>query len=106
MDDEQHRWQVERLREEFAEVTARKTALLDHMREFAGHIHEVRAVLGNPFFYSGENWHRPENADESVANYTGYRSAEPGLRLLQSLRRIDRELHSIHEQLRALDAAD
>ena len=102
MSDDETRIQVEQLRKRLSEAAARKAALLGEVQEFAAQIGEVRAALGNPYFYSGENWQRPENADESIANYTAYRSHEPGLHMIQRLRRVDRELTMIREQLLSL----
>ena len=72
------------------------------MNELAAKIGEVREALGNPYFYSGGNYGRPENADESIARFTGYKSHEPALRLTRSLHDADRELRSLKEQLREL----
>ena len=76
--------------------------LLNRARELASSLGNVRAALGNPFYYGGQNWERPENADESVANFSGYRSHEPALRLIREIRRTDCEMDAIREQLRHL----
>ena len=57
-----------------------------------------RAAFGNPYFYSG----RPENAGESIADYTGYKAHEPGLRIARGFVDVNRELSTVREQLRAL----
>jgi hypothetical protein len=93
---------IAQLLRRFSVATDRKTTLLAEAKEFAATIGEVRERLGNPFFYSGENWGRPENADESVRNYTRYKSHEPGLRIIRGLKDADRELSVLREQLREL----
>ena len=93
---------IDRLLQRFSEATARKAALVSDMNELAAKIGEVREALGNPYFYSGGNYGRPENADESIARFTGYKSHEPALRLTRSLHDADRELRSLKEQLREL----
>ena len=79
-----------------------KAALVSEAQHFAAKIGEVRDKLGNPFFYSGGNYRRPENADESIANFTGYRSHEPGLRLVRAIKDVDRELNTLRAQLREM----
>ena len=93
---------VDRLLQRFSEATARKAALVSEMKELAARIGEVREALGNPYFYSGGDYGRPENADESIARFTGYKSHQPTLRLVRSLRDTDRELRTLREQLREL----
>ena len=84
----------ERLRKHLSDATARKTALLEEAQEFAARLPEIRAAFGNPFFYG-----HPENADESVANYTGSSSHEVVLPTVLALRSIDRELRRIRKRL-------
>ena len=102
MGDEERTAEIDRLRRRFSEATAQKAALMSEAQEFAARIGAIRETLGNPFFYSGENWERPENAGESIANYTGYKSHEPGLRLVRRLNDVNRELDTLREQLREL----
>ena len=94
--------EIERLLREYSAATARKAALMSEAKEFAARIGETREKLGNPFFYSGGNYGRPENADESVANFTGYKSHEPGLRLARRLQDAERELNALRVQLQEL----
>jgi hypothetical protein len=100
--DEEQSAKIDRLLRRFSEATERRAALVSEAQEFAARIGEVRKELGNPFFYSGGNYGRPENADESIANYTGYKSHEPGLRLVRNLNEANRELNTLREQLREL----
>jgi len=93
---------IDRLLQRYSEATSRKAALESEMKELAAKIGEVREALGNPYFYSGGNYGRPENADESVARFTGYKSHEPALRLARSLHDADRELRTLKEHLREL----
>jgi hypothetical protein len=102
MGDEERTAKIDRLLRRCSEATNRKAALMSEAQEFAARIGEVREALGNPFFYSGEYWGRPENADESIVNFTGYKSHEPGLRLVRGLQDANRELNSLREQLREL----
>jgi len=74
--------------------------------QFDARLGEVRAVFGNPYFFSGPNHGRPENADESLARYTGYRAHEPGLRIALGFIDIERELSIVTEKLRELGARD
>jgi hypothetical protein len=100
-DDEQTA-KVERILGRFSEATARKAAIMSQMEELAARIGAVREALGNPFFYSGANHGRPENADKSIAKYSGYKSHEPALRLVQGLHDTNLELSILREQLREL----
>ena len=102
MGDEERTAKIDRLLRRFSEATVRKAALMSEAQELAARIGEVREALGNPFFYSGENYERPENAGKSIVNFTGYKSHEPGLRLVRSLDHANRELSALREQLREL----
>ena len=102
MGDEERTAKIDALLRRFSEATARKAVLMSEAQEFAARIGEVRESLGNPFFYSGENWGRPENAGESIVNFTDYKSHEPGLRLVRGLNDANRELNTLREQLRDL----
>ena len=86
--------EIERLSKDLSAATARKAALLEEATEFAARIHEIRAAFGDPFSYS-----HPENADDSVANYTGSSSHEVVLPTLLALRAVDRELARIKDEL-------
>ena len=102
MGDEERTAKIDRLLRGFSEATERKAALVSEAQQFADRIGDVREALGNPFFYSGRNYERPENANKSIVNFTGYKSHEPGLRLVRNLNEADRELNAIREQLREL----
>jgi hypothetical protein len=94
--------EINRLLERLSEASSRRAMVVNQAGELAGNLGNVRAALGNPFHYAGENWERPENADESVANFSSYKSHEPALRLIREIRRADREMDAIREQLRHL----
>jgi hypothetical protein len=100
VDDDERKATIDRLLLRFSEAPARKAALVSDAKELAGRIGELREVLGNPYFYSGGNYARPENADESIAKFSGYKSHEPALRLAYALRDADRELSTLREHLR------
>ena len=100
MDDHDRTAEINRLLESLSNASNRKATLMNQARELASNLGNVRATLGNPFYYGGENWERPENADESVANFSSYKSHEPALRLIRDIRRADRELNNIRAQLR------
>jgi len=100
--DEERTAQIDRLLRSLSEATARKAALMSEWQEFEARIGEIREALGNPFFYSGADHGRPENADKSIAKYSGYKSHEPGLRLARALYNADRELSTLRERLREL----
>jgi hypothetical protein len=78
VNDEERAARIEALLLRFSQATARKTVLKSEAEEFEARLGEIRAAFGNPYFYSGENHGRPENADDSVAKYSGYRAHEPG----------------------------
>jgi hypothetical protein len=97
VDDGERTSEIERLVKELAEATARRGALVEEAQEFAARIHEIRAAFGNPFFYT-----KPENADESVANYTGSSSHEVVLPTVLALRRVDQDVRRLRTALRVL----
>jgi hypothetical protein len=103
VDDEERAARIETLSAKFAEAGARKAALVREVQAVKAKLGEIRAEHGNPYFYSGRA-ETPENAGESVAKYTGYKSHEPGLRIVRDLLDADRELTTVREQLRALEA--
>ena len=100
MDDGERAIEIERLFKELADATARRDALLKEAQEFGAKIHEIRAVFGNPFFYTN-----PESADESAANYTASSSHEVALPTALALRRADQDVRRIRNALRALGAS-
>jgi hypothetical protein len=60
-------------------------------------IEDVRKELGNPYFYGG----RAADDPESETRFTGYKSHEPGLRLIRTWQDACREVEAIKGQLRA-----
>jgi hypothetical protein len=102
VDHEERIREIARLRVRLADLQARETELEAKTIEHARSIRDVRARLGNPFFYSGGKHGRPENATKTVAKYTGYASHEPGLAILFERLAIARELKTIRAQLLAL----
>ena len=76
----------------------RKAALMVDLQAHAAKIEEVRATLGNPFFYSG----RPEHDPHSESTFTGYKSHEPGLQLIRECHDASREIEAIQGRLRAV----
>jgi hypothetical protein len=103
VNDEERAARIQALSLKFAEAEARKAALVLEVQEFEGRLATIRAEHGNPYFYSGRA-ENPESGGESVAEYTGYRAHEPGLQIVRNLLDADRELRTVREQLRALEA--
>ena len=97
MDDGERATEIDRLLRELSEAKTRRAALLKETENFVAMLPEIRAAFGNPFFYS-----RPEHPDESAANYTGFSSHDVFTPTMLALRRVDRELARIKEQLRAM----
>jgi hypothetical protein len=102
VDREERGQEIARLQRRLADLQARDTELESSCLEHAKSIREVRARLGNPFFYSGARHGRPENATKTVAKYTGEQSHGPGLALILERMAINRELKTIRDQLLAL----
>ena len=102
MRDDERIANVDQLRHSYSVAKARQGALLLETRDFEARLGQVREALGNPYFYSGKNHGRPENAEKSVAKYTGYASHEPGLQLIQSLKAVNLQVNTLREQLREL----
>ena len=92
MDDETRKGLIARL----SQAKERSAELLLDVQAHAAKIEEVRETLGNPFFYSG----RPENDPQSESKFTGYKSHEPGLRLIQEWQDASKEIVAIKSQLR------
>jgi hypothetical protein len=103
--DDERDIEIARLLKRLAEATAREAALMSEVRELTARIPEIRAAFGNPYFYSGANHGRPENAQDSVEKYTGYTSHAVVLPTVLGLRDAQREARTIREQLRALGAS-
>ena len=89
--------EIERLRQELSEATARRTALLEEAQEFAARLPEIRAAFGNPFFYS-----HPDEPDESAAHYTRSSSHDVVLPTVLALGHVERDLGRITARLREL----
>jgi hypothetical protein len=102
VDDRERALEIERLLPRLAELKTKRSALLSEAQDFAGMIHDIRAAFGNPYFYSGANDGPPRNADESVANYTGFNSHDVVAPTVRDLKRVDRELRKIRERLHGL----
>jgi hypothetical protein len=73
-------------------LLTRREGLRRELLDFAAHVHEVRAVMGNPFAYS-----RPEHPDEGVANFTGYSSQTVMLDTLLELRQVEADIRRLTE---------
>jgi len=91
MDDNE---EIPRLRQQLADVKARRAALLEEIVHLAARMPEIRREFGNPFYYS-----HPEEPDEGIANYTGNASAL-GLPTISALHRVEREIERIRAELR------
>jgi hypothetical protein len=102
MDQRERAAEIDRLRQCWSDATARQARLVSEGNAFAATIGEHRKKLGNPFFYSGKNHGRAENADESAAKYTGYKSHEAGLSLVRGFSDVRQELSALREKLRGL----
>jgi hypothetical protein len=102
VDHEERVQEIARLQQRLADLQRRDTELESTFLEHAKSIREIRARLGNPFFYSGGRHGHPENATKTVAKYTGYKSHEPGLAVVLERMAINRELKTIRDRLLAL----
>jgi hypothetical protein len=105
VDDTERVAEIARLSERLSHAKARQAALAAEARDLARWLPAIRSTFGNPFFYSGQNHGRPENAEKSVDKYTGSTSHEVVLPTLLRLREVNRELENIRAQLRALGAS-
>jgi hypothetical protein len=98
MDNPDNREEVERLQQQLSEAKAKRAALLEEIIHLAAKLPETRRKFGNPFYYS-----HPEEPDEGIANYAGNTSHEAaGMSTLRELRRVERELARITDELRWL----
>lgn len=95
--NDQEKPEVELLRRRLAEARSRKDAVEAGLRSFVANIAEHRKSFGNPYYYGGIT----DRTEESIAQYTGYASADPGLQLLRDYRESCRDLNAVREQLRA-----
>lgn len=67
------------------------------LETLSANIGQIRATLGNPYFYGG----RPADDPESEAHFTGSRSHEPALALWQEWQDVARRIERINAQLKA-----
>lgn len=90
--------EIERLKRSLEEARARQVTLALKTREFEANLVEHRRKLGNPFFYSGKQ----PRSGKTIAEYTGYKSHEPGLALILEAQALQREIETILDELRQL----
>ena len=102
MDDGERAIEVDRLLARWSEATRRRIALASEAHEFSGMVGQIRQAFGNPYFYGGPNHERSEHADESIARYSGFNSHDVVAPTVLGLIRVNRELRTIRERLRAL----
>jgi hypothetical protein len=100
--DDERTAKIEELRERLAALTAYRATLESDVKEFAANIGEIRKEHGNPFFYSGVRHGRPENADKSIAKFSGHTAHERGLTPVLSFIDVGRELAALRDELRKL----
>jgi hypothetical protein len=77
------------------EALKRETQARQRLQAHVANIEQVRAELGNPYFYAG----RPADDPESKAQFTGYKSHEPAFALLQEWHNTSRQIAAIRKQL-------
>ena len=94
MDDEENR-----LRQQLAALQAERAALAEELMHLAGRMPEIRRAFGNPFYYS-----HPEEPDEGIAHYTGNSSFEISAPTFWELKRVDRALARINDELRRFES--
>ena len=87
------------LSELLAVAESRRAALLAECRELFARLPDIRAAFGNPFSYS-----HPKHADESRANFTGYRSHEIVLPTVLEFQRVEAEIKRLKTELAALSS--
>jgi hypothetical protein len=81
---------------DLADAKVREARVREQLQAHAANIDDVRAALGNPYFYSG----RPASDPESEARFTGYASHEPAFTLLRELKELLRRIAMVRSQLR------
>jgi hypothetical protein len=86
------------LLEQLAEAERRHCTLTEEVIELSARLPDIRAAFGNPFSYS-----RPENPDESAANFTGYSSHAVGLSTFRELGRVVQRIKQLKADLAVLD---
>jgi len=80
---------------DLADAKVREARAREQLQAHAANIDEVRAALGNPYFYSG----RPADDPESETYFTGYKSNDPALTLLREWKEALRRIRVVREQL-------
>jgi hypothetical protein len=98
--DETREREIVELRKQLARARARAEGIRSELTDFQRRIREVREALGNPFYYSGSQHGRAENAEKSIEKFTGYGGHEVGLQLLCDLEGARAELDLIRAKLR------
>ena len=91
MDD----WTRDDLIAALADARKREAEALQRMQAHAANIAQVRAELGNPYFYAG----RTADDTESEAHFTGYKSHEPAFALWQEWQEASRQIAAIRKHL-------
>jgi hypothetical protein len=84
------------LRAALSHAQARRAGLQADLKALSANIHDVRAALGNPFFYSP----RPDDHPQSRSKFTGYASHDPALQLIRGLQEATRAVATAERQLR------
>jgi hypothetical protein len=82
------------LRERLRVAESRRQVLQAECVELAARLPDIRAVFGNPFYYS-----RPQHPDEGKAHYTGHRSHEVSLPTILELLSVEREIKRLKAEL-------
>ena len=77
------------------EARKREAQMRQRLQAHVANIEQVRAELGNPYFYGG----RPANDPESEAHFTGYKSHEPAFAFWQEWQDTSRQIAAIRKQL-------
>jgi hypothetical protein len=77
------------------EARDREAQARKRLQVHAANIEQVRAELGNPYFYAG----RPADDPESEVHFTGYRSHEAAFALWQRWQETSRQIAAIRRQL-------
>jgi len=67
----------------------------ERLQAHGANIEQVRADLGNPYFYTG----RPAADPESAAHFTGYNSHQPAFALWHECQETSRQIAAIRKQL-------
>jgi hypothetical protein len=86
---------VRELHRRYAEAKAQVRALMEEARTLEARNDEIRRELGNPFYYSGNT----DRTDELIDRYTGAKSGEADVRVVLTVRRLDREMRALRVQL-------